>query len=242
VSGKDTVKDYKDIRLFTGYMPGRFSLYPDLTVEENLNFYATIFGTTVKANYHLIKPVYSFLEPFRDRLSRNLSGGMKQKLALCCALIHNPVLLVLDEPTTGVDAVSRKEFWETLHLLKKSGMTILVSTPYMDEAEKCDRIALMQNGVVLTENSPKTILSEYNTPLFEIRTENRLIMLQKLRSFKEIKRAYLFGHSIHLAVNNLAYNAEWLRNKLLSEGLDNTSIAEVKPDFEDCFIDAVERT
>jgi ABC-2 type transport system ATP-binding protein len=237
VFGSDTVSAYKMIRKFTGYMPGRFSLYPDLTVAENLSFYATIFGTTVEANYHLIKAVYSFLEPFRDRLSRNLSGGMKQKLALCCALIHNPRLLVLDEPTTGVDAVSRKEFWEILHELKESGMTILVSTPYMDEAEKCDRIALMQEGIILKEDSPKSILAAYNTPLFEIQATERLKTLAALRSMNGIKRAYLFGHSIHMALDKPDY--EWLKEKLSDLGIDSP-LTEIKPDFEDCFIEAVE--
>ena len=239
VFGNDSMKDYKKVRLFTGYMPGRFSLYPDLTVAENLAFYATIFGTTVKENYHLIKPVFSFLEPFNDRLARNLSGGMKQKLALCCALIHNPGLLVLDEPTTGVDAVSRKEFWETLNTLKKSGMTILVSTPYMDEAAKCDRIALMQHGKIMSENSPESILSAYHTPLFEVHASDRLKTLETLRSIDGIKRAYLFGNAIHIALSKVK-NEEWLLQKLTIKGI-NARITTVLPDFEDCFLEAVEQ-
>jgi ABC-2 type transport system ATP-binding protein len=240
VFGYETVKDYRKIRLFTGYMPGRFSLYSDLTVEENLSFYATIFGTSVKKNYHLIKPVYSLLEPFHKRLTRDLSGGMKQKLALCCALIHNPRLLVLDEPTTGVDAVSRKEFWETLCMLKGSGMTILVSTPYMDEAARCDRIALMQNGRILDQNKPEAILSGFTTPLFEIRTTDRLGTLQLLRSMKEIRRAYLFGQCIHIATDSAKHGSEWLDARLSALGISGTSITAVEADFEDCFIDAVE--
>ncbi len=240
VFGFDTVRDYRKIRLFTGYMPGRFSLYPDLTVGENISFYATIFGTTVKKNYHLIKPVYSLLEPFRDRLASNLSGGMKQKLALCCALIHNPKLLVLDEPTTGVDAVSRKEFWETLHQLKDSGMTILVSTPYMDEAARCDRIALMQAGRIMDQDTPGEILSKFRVPLFEIRANDRLGTLEILRSIPEIKRAYLFGQYIHIATDSERHGAEWLKTQLSNRGIANVKITPVVADFEDCFIDAVE--
>jgi ABC-type multidrug transport system ATPase subunit len=239
VFGFNTVRDYRKIRTFTGYMPGRFSLYPDLTVQENLSFYATIFGTTVEENYHLVKPVYSFLEPFRNRLSRNLSGGMKQKLALCCALIHNPRLLILDEPTTGVDAVSRKEFWETLHELKEAGMSILVSTPYMDEAEKCDRTALMQEGKIMREDTPSEILSSYKTALFEVRVADRLKTLEILRASSRIKRAYLFGHAIHIALHRGFKDAVSLEDELSSKGI-SSEIREIKPDFEDCFIDSVE--
>jgi len=240
VFGYDTVRDYRKIRLFTGYMPGRFSLYPDLTVEENLNFYATIFGTSIKEHLHLIKPVYSMLEPFHDRLARNLSGGMKQKLALSCALIHNPKFLVLDEPTTGVDAVSRKEFWEALYLLRDSGMTILVSTPYMDEAAKCDRIAMMQYGKIMDQNTPSAILSGYTTPLFEIRVSDRLFALQFLRTLKGVKRAYLFGQYIHIAADSSSHNDKWLLAKLAEEGISDAAVIAVQAGFEDCFIDAVE--
>jgi len=239
VFGCNTVNDYRKIRLFTGYMPGRFSLYPDLTVSENLSFYATIFGTSVKENYHLISSVYSFLEPFKDRLARNLSGGMKQKLALCCALIHNPRLLVLDEPTTGVDAVSRKEFWETLYYLKETGMTILVSTPYMDEAAKCDRVALMQQGAIMHEDSPAALLAAYHTSLFEVHASDKLKTLEALRSMHEIKRAYLFGNAIHLALNE-SFNEYWIYMKLATYGID-AAVTRVQPDFEDCFIEAVEQ-
>lgn len=240
VFGYDTVKEYRKIRLFTGYMPGRFSLYPDLTVGENISFYATIFGTSVKKNYHLIRPVYSLLEPFRDRLASNLSGGMKQKLALCCALIHNPKLLVLDEPTTGVDAVSRKEFWETLHQLKESGMTIMVSTPYMDEAARCDRIALMQAGRIMDQDTPGAILSKFAVPLFEITVSDRLGTLQLLRSMPEIKRAYLFGRYIHIATDSVGHGVEWLKTRLSARSVTEVRITPVVADFEDCFIDAVE--
>lgn len=240
VFGEDTIGDYKKIRTFTGYMPGRFSLYPDLTVEENLIFYATIFGTSVKTNYKLIEPVYGLLEPFNKRLARNLSGGMKQKLALCCALIHNPRLLVLDEPTTGVDAVSRKEFWETLHLLKSQGMSIIVSTPYMDEAFKCESVALMESGAVLIYDTPQHILANYHTPLFEIRADDRMKTLAYLRSLHEVERAYLFGHFIHIAMQSAVYGAQWLLDKFSSVNIQGISINKIDPDFEDCFIDAVE--
>ncbi len=240
VFGLDTVRDYRKIRLFTGYMPGRFSLYPDLTVSENLTFYATIFGTSIRENYHLIRPVYSLLEPFADRLSRDLSGGMKQKLALCCALIHNPRLLILDEPTTGVDAVSRKEFWETLNDLKRGGMTILVSTPYMDEASRCERIALVQSGKIMDQDTPAAILSAFTTPLFEVRVPERLKTLNYLRTVKEIKRAYLFGQYIHIATISDRYDAGWLTGRMMEEGIVNAEILPVEADFEDCFIEAVE--
>src|ERR1700761_941252 len=169
VNGFDVVKDYKQIRNCVGYMPGKFSLYQDLTIEENLNFFATVFGTTIKQNYDLIKDIYVQIEPFKDRRAGKLSGGMKQKLALCCALIHKPDVLFLDEPTTGVDAVSRKEFWEMLKRLKEQGITILVSTPYMDEANLCDRIALIQKGEILSIDTPEKIIKAFPLDLFAVR-------------------------------------------------------------------------
>lgn len=242
VFGYDTDHDFRKIRQFTGYMPGRFSLYPDLTVEENLSFYATIFGTTIEKNYALIEPVYALLEPFKKRQAKNLSGGMKQKLALSCALIHNPKLLVLDEPTTGVDAVSRKEFWDTLHTLKSSGMTILVSTPYMDEAVRCDRIAMIQNGLIITEDSPENILRAFGKSLFEISCSDRFNLLKQLRSMPEIKGAYLFGSSIHVTLEADHSRREWLTGKLKEKGFADFLIETAKPDFEDCFIEAVDKT
>lgn len=161
VDGLDVVRDYREIRSRIGYMPGRFSLYQDLTVEENLNFFATLFGTTIEANYHLIEPIYKQIEPFRARRAGKLSGGMKQKLALSCALIHKPSVLFLDEPTTGVDPVSRKEFWEMLRRLREQGITILASTPYMDEAARCDRVAIMRDGTITSEVSPDLIHDAY---------------------------------------------------------------------------------
>ncbi len=241
VFGLDTLKDYRKIRLFTGYMPGRFSLYPDLTVQENLNFYATIFGTTIKQHYHLIEPVYALLEPYKNRLARNLSGGMKQKLALSCAMIHNPRLLVLDEPTTGVDAVSRKEFWDTLQQLGTSGMTILVSTPYMDEAVRCETVALMQEGVIMLSGKPGDILKDYKGKLLEIKSANRFGLLNLLRSMPEVKSAYLFGQYIHVSLNAGSPGIDWLGQYISGQGIADVKINEIQADFEDCFIGAVEK-
>ena len=241
VFGYDTLKDYKRIRQFIGYMPGRFSLYPDLTVKENLGFYATIFGTSIEQNYHLIKPVYSLIEPFRDRLAKDLSGGMKQKLALSCALIHNPRILVLDEPTTGVDAVSRKEFWDNLRSLKESGMTILVSTPYMDEAAMCDKIALMQVGVIMEYDQPGSILARYDKILFEIRLPERFDLLNKLRSLPEVKSAYLFGESIHVTMQSNGINRGSFTGILQNMGFTDVQVRSIQPDIEDCFIEAVDK-
>jgi ABC-type multidrug transport system ATPase subunit len=240
VFGYDTKKEYKNIRLFTGYMPGRFSLYPDLTVEENLEFYATIFGTSVKHNYKLIEPVYSLLEPYKHRLARNLSGGMKQKLALSCALIHNPDLLVLDEPTTGVDAVSRKEFWDTLRHLKQTGMTILVSTPYMDEAMRCDRVALMQTGVIMVEDEPGEILKGFRKSLYEIKSTDRFGLMKLLRSFQEVESAYLFGQYVHVTMGSEKADPDWLGKQILNHGIHDAKITARPADFEDCFIEAVQ--
>jgi ABC-2 type transport system ATP-binding protein len=240
VFGLDTNKDYRKIRLFTGYMPGRFSLYPDLTVQENLDFYATIFGTTIKQHYKLIEPIYVLLEPYKKRLARNLSGGMKQKLALSCAMIHNPRLLVLDEPTTGVDAVSRKEFWDTLQLLGNSGMTILVSTPYMDEAVRCGTVALMQDGVIMNSGKPGDILKDFRGRLLEIKSSNRFGLLGLLRSMPEIKSAYLFGQYIHVTMKPGGSDISWLKEYLTNQGIADAKITEIQADFEDCFISAVE--
>jgi ABC-2 type transport system ATP-binding protein len=240
VFGFDTHKDFRKIRLFTGYMPGRFSLYPDLTVRENLSFYATIFGTTIKQHYKLIEPIYELLEPYRDRLARNLSGGMKQKLALSCAMIHNPRLLVLDEPTTGVDAVSRKEFWDTLQQLGNSGMTIIVSTPYMDEAVRCRTVALMQDGVIMRSGKPEDILKDFSGKLLEIKSANRFGLLNILRSMPEVKSAYLFGQYIHVTIKPVRPGTDWLKEYLSSQGIEDAQITEIQADFEDCFISAVE--
>src|SRR6187551_4040946 len=193
VNGYDVVKDYKAIRQHVGYMPGKFSLYQDLTVEENLNFFATVFNTTIEKNYDLIKDIYVQIEPFKTRRAGKLSGGMKQKLALCCALIHRPTVLFLDEPTTGVDPVSRKEFWEMLKRLKNEGITILVATPYMDEANLCHRIALLQSGKILSVDSPKNISASFPVTLYAIRSKNIYKLLREFRTDPAVETCYAFG-------------------------------------------------
>jgi ABC-type multidrug transport system ATPase subunit len=234
VDGFDTVKDYKAIRKRLGYMPGRFSLYQDLTVEENINFFATIFNTTIQENYDLVKDIYSQIEPFKDRKAGKLSGGMKQKLALSCALIHRPSVLLLDEPTTGVDAVSRKEFWEMLKRLKQQGITILVSTPYMDEASLCDRIALIQEGKILSLNTPSGIIREFGKPLLAAKASNMLHLLNSLKASGEVADAYPFGEYHHVVMKGTGRE-----ERLISEIKNKIPEAElitVKPDIEDCFM------
>ena len=197
VAGFDVVSDYKKIRNSVGYMPGKFSLYQDLTVEENLNFFATIFGTTIEENYDLIKEIYVQIEPFKDRRAGKLSGGMKQKLALCCALIHKPKVLFLDEPTTGVDPVSRKEFWEMLKRLQQKGITILVSTPYMDEAALCDRIALIQDGKILQIDTPQAIVKHYPKQIYNVRANNMYQLINSLNAYEYNHSVYPFGEFVH---------------------------------------------
>ncbi len=239
VNGFDTVKDYKKIRKFTGYMPGRFSLYLDLTVEENLNFYATIFNTSLAENYNIIKGVYSQIEPFKKRPAGKLSGGMKQKLALSCALIHNPEILILDEPTTGVDAVSRKEFWELLAELRNKGMTIIVSTPYMDEAEKCDEIALIHKGKILEVDEPKKVVTSFKGYLYSVTGDNFYKLIEDLRNFDDKTSAYLFGQSIHLSLDK-KQDEKILQDYLVKLGHKDIRIMPIKPLIEDCFIAAME--
>jgi len=232
----NVVKVYKKIRQCIGYMPGRFSLYPDLTVEENLNFFASVFGTTIKANYDLVKDIYQQIEPFKNRRAGALSGGMKQKLALSCALIHKPEVLILDEPTTGVDAVSRKEFWEMLRKLKESGITILVSTPYMDEASLCDRVALIQKGKIMQIDTPEAIVKQYQMPLFSIRTENMYKLLESLRQYEHTNSAYAFGQYVHFTGKESLGNVNELSDYLKQNKFQNIDIQEIKPNIEDCFM------
>lgn len=237
VDGFDVVKDYKEIRERVGYMPGKFSLYQDLSVRENLDFFATIFKTTVEANYHLIKDIYDQLAPFADRPAGKLSGGMKQKLALCCALIHKPGVLFLDEPTTGVDAVSRKEFWEMLGRLKKQGITILVSTPYMDEAARCDRVALMQEGRFMEVDHPVTITGNYQQPLFAVKGPEMYTLLHQLKANEEVLLAYPFGEFHHVVMKRDKVTAEQARQLL---GITpRETLHSVPADIEDCFIYAM---
>ena len=201
--GFDTVKDYIEIRKIVGYMPGKFSLYMDLSVQENLEFFAKVFNTTIDANYEMIKEIYVMLEPFKNRRASDLSGGMKQKLALCCALIHKPEILLLDEPTFGVDPVSRKEFWDNLKKLQKNkGLTTLVSTPYMDEASMCDDIALIQNGKILTIETPENICSNFSHTLYQIKTNNNYKAIVLIRNLEVVNSAFMFGSSIHLTLHN----------------------------------------
>lgn len=236
VDGFDVVKDYKAIRKRVGYMPGKFSLYPDLSVEENLNFFATIFNTSIKENYELVKDIYVQIEPFRKRKAGKLSGGMKQKLALSCALIHRPSVLFLDEPTTGVDAVSRKEFWEMLKGLKKQGITILVSTAYMDEAGLCDKVALIQNGKILSINTPQGIVNSFSKPLWAVKSARMLHLQNELQQKDFVENIYPFGEFHHVVMKNESAG-EQLRNFIADHSSENAVLQQVKPDIEDCFID-----
>ena len=241
VEGYDVVKDFKKIRTITGYMPGRFSLYQDLTVEENLNFFASVFGTTIQANYDLIKDIYVMLEPFSNRQAGKLSGGMKQKLALCCALIHKPEILFLDEPTTGVDPVSRNEFWDMLGNLRKEGITIVVSTPYMDEASKCDRIALMQKGRIMETDYLKNIIDRYPRKIFSVRSDVMYTLLQDLRNYKYVNSVFSFGESLHYTDSRNDFNINDVLEYLKSKEHVNISLNEIEPNIEDCFMDLMSK-
>ncbi|HCW08752.1 MAG TPA: ATPase [Cytophagales bacterium] len=237
VNGFDAVKDYKQIRNCVGYMPGRFSLYQDLTVEENLSFFATLFNTTIEENYDLVKDIYVQIEPFKKRKAGKLSGGMKQKLALSCALIHKPKVLFLDEPTTGVDPVSRKEFWEMLKRLKAQGITILVSTPYMDEAMLCDRIALIQHGTILSIETPQKIIDSFARQLYAIKAKNIYQLLKDVNTFEGTLNSYAFGEYLHLIFKtydkqNEARLLEYLDSKKHVE----VELNAIQPTIEDCFI------
>jgi ABC-2 type transport system ATP-binding protein len=237
VEGLDVVKDYKKIRKIVGYMPGRFSLYMDLSVEENLVFYATIFGTTINENYHLVKDIYSQIEPFKNRRAGQLSGGMKQKLALSCALIHKPVVLFLDEPTTGVDAVSRKEFWEMLKRLKESGITILVSTPYMDEAGLCDRIALIQDAKLMKISTPAGVVSGFPYDLYSIRSHDIYRLLADLEEFPGTLSVAAFGQSAHVSYKKDGLNRVALSDFLTGKGHPDAVIEKITATIEDCFME-----
>ncbi|MBL0025414.1 MAG: ABC transporter ATP-binding protein [Saprospiraceae bacterium] len=237
IDGMNVVDDYKKLRKILGYMPGRFSLYQDLSVRENLEFYASIFNTTIEVNYALIKDIYVQLEPFNNRRAGALSGGMKQKLALCCALIHKPKVLFLDEPTTGVDVVSRKEFWEMLKRLKNEGITIFVSTPYMDEASLCDKIALIQNGSILSENKPSALTASFNYSLFGVKCNQMNDCRKTLTHWKEILDAYSFGEYLHVKTTKGTIGENDIQEFLLAKGLTDIFIKDVIPTVEDCFID-----
>ena len=233
VDGLDVVNDYQAIRKRIGYMPGRFSLYQDLTVEENLEFFATTFNTTIRENYELIRDIYVQIEPFKDRRAGKLSGGMKQKLALSCALIHRPSVLLLDEPTTGVDAVSRKEFWEMLERLKHNGITILVSTPYMDEANLCDRIALIQDGKLMSVDAPAGVIQSFEHPLYAAKGNKMLQLLNHLKTLNEVKDAYPFGEYHHVVF----YDDAGARKVIENFEVSGVEMFPVKPGIEDCFME-----
>lgn len=240
LDGFDILKDYRQIRNTVGYMPGKFSLYQDLTIEENLNFFATVFGTTVEENYDLIRDIYIQIEPFRKRRAGKLSGGMKQKLALCCALIHKPTVLLLDEPTTGVDPVSRKEFWKMLKRLKHQGITIVVSTPYMDEATMCDRIALIQQGNILSIDTPENITRAYPNALYAVKAENMYALLKWLNTYDQTGDSYAFGEyahaSFHEPVNEVA-----IKNYLQGTGMTGIELKRIEATIEDCFINLLRK-
>ena len=236
MSGLDVVKEYKKVRLITGYMPGRFSLYPDLTVEENLKFFATVFGTTIQENYHLIKDIYQQIEPFRTRRAGKLSGGMKQKLALSCALIHKPEILILDEPTTGVDAVSRKEFWEMLKRLKEMGITILVSTPYMDEASMCDRIALIQQGRLMDVATPNKMINSFAEDLWAVRTPRIYDTSKFLDLLPSVISVNSFGQVLHLVTKKGMSTTGSIQQFLSAKGELEISVEASKATIEDVFI------
>jgi ABC-2 type transport system ATP-binding protein len=240
VLGLDSVSDYKKLRKHIGYMPGRFSLYQDLSVEENLSFYATVFGTTVKENYDLISDIYTHIEPFKKRLAGKLSGGMKQKLALSCALIHKPRLLVLDEPTTGVDAVSRAEFWTMLGKLRQHNITIIVSTPYMDEAMKCDRVALIQKGKIMAVETPKKIIEGFSRKLFSASASEKYRLIVALRSFPGTVTAYPFGDSVHVTfADDLVDPA--LYDHLKSSGVSDATLTKAEAGIEDRFLELMNK-
>lgn len=237
VAGFDVVIDYKSIRNSVGYMPGKFSLYQDLTVEENLKFFATIFGTTIEENYDLIKDIYVQIEPFKERRAGKLSGGMKQKLALCCALIHKPKVLFLDEPTTGVDPVSRKEFWEMLKRLQQKDITILVSTPYMDEAALCDRIALLQDGKILEIDTPEAIVTHFPKQIYNVRANNMYQLINSLNAYEHNHSVYPFGEFVHYTDKRSDFNPMELKVHLESKNLSNIEVTKTTATIEDTFME-----
>jgi ABC-type multidrug transport system ATPase subunit len=240
VLGLDVVRDYRALRLRVGYMAGRFSLYPDLSVEENLTFFASVFGTTIQREYEQIKPIYTQLEPFKDRRAAALSGGMKQKLALCCALVHRPDILFLDEPTTGVDAVSRREFWDLLGTLKQGGLTTVVSTPYMDEATRCDRIALIHRGKLLGVDAPETITAAFGRPLVGVHAKDRYKALLALRKYEHTHSVYPFGDVLHYTDARVdapaGQIADDVETFLRASGFADASVEPLTPTVEDSFI------
>ena len=241
MNGLHIVDDFKKIRQIVGYMPGRFSLYQDLTVEENLNFFATVFGTTVQENYDLIRDIYYQIEPFKTRRAGKLSGGMKQKLALSCALIHKPKILVLDEPTTGVDAVSRKEFWEMLKKLQEKDITILVSTPYMDEADLCDRVALIQKGEIMDVDSPRNITEKFPRKIIRVRSDDMYRLINDLRANQKAESVFAFGQYVHFTGKDDEVRIRELYMYLKSRKHTNIVVEEIPAGIEDVFMSLMEQ-
>lgn len=241
VCGLDVVKDMWAIRKIVGYMPGKFSLYQDLTIEENLNFFATVFNTTVEENYDLIKDIYIQIEPYKTRPAGKLSGGMKQKLALCCALIHEPKVLFLDEPTTGVDPVSRREFWDMLDNLKKKGITIIVSTPYMDEASRCDRIALIQKGSILDLAHLDEIIRKNQSPLFSVHAQDMYRLLNDLRAYSDTQSCFAFGDTHHLRLKSGFEKEAELQAYIQTCNHQEVNIQRIVPNIEDVFIQLMQQ-
>ena len=237
VDGMDVQKEHRDIRNIVGYMPGRFSLYQDLSVIENLEFFARIFGTTVEEGYDLIKDIWVQIEPFKKRYAGKLSGGMKQKLALCCALIHQPKILFLDEPTTGVDPVSRKEFWDMLKNLKQRGITIFVSTPYMDEAFLCDRVALIQDGGIMKIDTPESVVSSFDRKLYDIKAGNIHNLLKVLREWENIHSCNAFGQSVHITLKDESQGNDYILDYLQKHSIEAIYIKEIVATIEDCFME-----
>ena len=240
VLGRDVVRDLWEIRKRVGYMPGRFSLYPDLSVEENLRFFASVFGTTLEKGYDIIAPIYQQIEPFKARRAGQLSGGMKQKLALCCALVHRPEILFLDEPTTGVDAVSRREFWDLLHDLQASGLTIVVSTPYMDEADRCDRVALVQKGRILAIDAPGAVGARFPRPLFAVSGAPRHATIEALRAFPHAVSVHPFGDTLHYSDARVSLPPAQViadvRDWLGARGIADVTVTPIAPGIEDAFM------
>jgi len=232
----DPVDDYYDLRPLLGYMPGKFSLYSDLSVRENMDFFASVFDTTLEENYELVAPIYSQLEKFEDRLAGALSGGMKQKLALSCALIHKPQLLVLDEPTTGVDAVSRQEFWNMLKQLQSPDLTIIVSTPYMDEAEQCNRVALIDEGHILKVDTPEQVVNSFPKPLYAIKAEHQYRLIEAIRTYPHAETVQPFGEYIHYTDQRESFDHYEIKNYLSEQNLGEIIFKEINPTIEDSFI------
>ena len=235
VAGLDVVKDFRQLRTEIGYMPEKFSLYPDLTVRENLHFFASLFGVRVEDTFDLIAPIFAQLEKFPNRRAGALSGGMKQKLALACALIHRPKVLLLDEPTTGVDAVSRSEFWNMLTTLKEQGITILVSTSYMDEAERCGQIALMNKGRILDMNTPARLIEGMDKNLYNASAADMYPLLKALRALPDVEDCYTFGATLHVVARD-NFNPDAAVAKLRRDGLADARIYPARGNIEDLFI------